>query len=510
MRSLRCVWALTVLVVGTLAADIQAGNAQEPLPQQQSVPMQERVDRLTAALARTEIEMDGLRREIEALRSELHAAGKDHEASPPYPSGKDAEAIEQLQEEHEIVSAEVKQHEQTKVESESKFPVRITGMVLFNAFSNAGVVDEIDLPTSALLRTPGQSHGSVGGTLRQTWIGLEGRGPVLGSLHTSARVDMDFFGGQTYSLASGPASTARLRTAAVRAESRTDVLEARLDAPLISPLNPTSLASVAQPALAWAGNLWTWAPELRWQHSFLANSSHTFDVEAGLRDPYLANAGQDTNLRIVSPGESNRKPAYEGRISYGSPQTPGSQYGSSAEDLSQGWRVGVGGYYGRQIYSDLTRVNTWAVTGDWYLPLQRWLRLSGEAYKGTGLGGLGGGAYRDVVQGTDPISGIARTLGLDAAGGWVQMQVAPSYKLQINGSLGQDAGSGRELRSLIAQPFANPLGYYARNRAVIANVFYRPWSSVVLSPEFRHIVSWPTSGQANVANVFTLSAGYHF
>jgi len=518
---------LGLLLAATLCSNAQCGNpaphtaqqtstlhpdpTPDPIPKPSPDPREDqRLQTLAAGLDSAQAQINTLRLEIRALRLELDGARHNPTLSSAPTSVPEAPDLDRLSEDQEVLAAEVRQHEQTKVESESKFPLRITGLILFNTFVNQGVVDQIDLPTSALRRSPGVSHGSVGGSIRQTWIGLEGRGPVLGPLHTSARVDVDLFGNTTYGLSSSPSGTVRLRTAALRAETASDLFEARFDEPLISPLSPTSLANVAQPALAWTGNLWTWAPELRWKHTLPVRHTLSFESEAGLRDPYLAGNASEAITRLPSPAELSRRPAFEGRLSVGSAKRTSPRYGTDALVASSGWRVGGGGYFARQIYTPEHSVATWAVTADWDLPLQPWLRLSGEAYRGTGLGGLGGGAYRDVVQGTDRVTGLDRTIGLDAAGGWLQLQANPTPRLQLNAALGQDAGSGTELRFLILPPPSSPLAFYARNRAITANLVYRPWSSIILSPEFRRLISWPISGSANVANVFTLSAGYQF
>ena len=60
-----------------------------------------------------------------------------------------------------------------------------------------------------------------------------------------------------------------MRTAGITWQSEKDLLRLGYDSPLISPLSPTSIATMAQPALAWSGNLWTWAPQLRWEHRFV-------------------------------------------------------------------------------------------------------------------------------------------------------------------------------------------------------------------------------------------------
>ena len=499
------------MLAGCAACSGQAAASGTELRQR---ALQKRIDQLAASLNSAQSQVDSLRGELDALRLSLSdvdaAKGREGSLARESPAAPNEDELGRLREDAAVLAAEVKQHEQTKVESESKFPVRVTGLVLFNTFVNQGVVDEIDLPTSALRRSPGESHGSVGGSMRQTWLGLEGRGPVLGAVHTSARVGLDFFGGVTGGLASGPAGIVRLRTAAIRAETERDLFEARFDEPLISPLSPTSLANVAQPALSWSGNLWRWAPELRWQHSIPLGQGRTLETAVGLRDSYAADTVVDQVAGAAGPGELNRRPGLEARVSYGSAALSRESLDSYSGSPGMSWRVGGGGYYAKQNYGNGILINTWALTADWQLPLQRWMRLSGEAYRGTGLGGLGGGAYRDVVQGIDRLTGAKRTIGLDAAGGWVQLQADPTSRLQLNAAFGQDAGSGSELRLLTLPLPPNPLGFYARNRAITGNLIFRPWSSVILSPEYRRIVSWPISGSPNVANVYTLSAGYQF
>ena len=90
-------------------------------------------------------------------------------------------SVQQLQDQDEILQAEVKQHDQTKVESASKYPVKINGLLLFSSFLNDGAVDNIDLPIVALPRTAAIAHGSLGATMRQTILGLEAKGPPSGA-----------------------------------------------------------------------------------------------------------------------------------------------------------------------------------------------------------------------------------------------------------------------------------------------------------------------------------------
>ena len=470
--------------------------------------VQQKIDRLASALDRAQQQVDELRGELNALREEQRAQARAESVTTMTAVPAAASDSTSATEEQEMQAAEIRQQQQVKVESTSKFPLRVTGLVLFNAIRNFGVVDEVDLPVSALIRSAGTSHGSLAATMRQTLIGLAGTGPVLGGAHTSARVDMDFFGGVTGGVTSAPAGIVRFRTASIGADWEHNSLEARVDSPLISPLSPTSIATVAEPALAWSGNLWTWAPEVRYTHRFNLRTKYNLVLESGLRDAYLANAQVDQVVRAVSPAELSELPTFEGRIAF--VDRTAQDHGAYGTDDATGLDLGVGGSFGQQNYGKGVLVNTWSLTGDWRFPLGRWLSISGEAYTGTGLGSLGGGAYRDVVQGTNPTTGVASTVGLDASGGWAQLSAVAGPRLQFHAAFGQDSGSGSELRSLTMAAPSNPVAFYARSRTIFGNLIYRPWQSFTISPEYRFLQSWPINGTFNVTHVFTISAGYQF
>ncbi len=447
--------------------------------------------------------------EIDRLRTLL--AAKDGPSQPntvpvppPVPAAaamatEDTTERSTNEEDIDILKSASAQQQQTKVESSSRFPVRLAGLVLFNSFVNQGTVDQLDLPSSALLPSTTSGNTSTGASLRQTILGLEGTGPVLGGAQTSARVSMDFFGGVTGSATSGPAGTVRLRTAAIAASWAHDTLEANYDTPLISPLSPDSFATVAQPALAWSGNLWTWAPQFIWTHSFaVGTSDRALSLQLGLLDTQTLNAASNLTQRSIGAGEASGQPSYEARLAY-----------SSGKDEHH-FELGIGGTYGRQNYKGNERVDTWATTADWRVPFGDRLRLSGELYRGRGLGDLGGGAYRNTVTYNFPNSTATYLRALDAEGGWLQWSYKLSSTLSANASIGQDSAAGNELRSSVPLSGAGPIFFYARNRSIVGNLIFRPWSSIILSPEYRRLQSWPILGSVNTANIYTLTFGYQF
>jgi hypothetical protein len=72
-----------------------------------------------------------------------------------------------------LLGSKIDEQYQTKVESAAKYRVRLSGIVLMNAFRNVGASDNLDLPDYAQPpATPGAAQTSFGATLRQSEIGL--------------------------------------------------------------------------------------------------------------------------------------------------------------------------------------------------------------------------------------------------------------------------------------------------------------------------------------------------
>jgi hypothetical protein len=343
----------------------------------------------------------------------------------------------------------------------------------------------------------------MGATLRQTILGVEGDGPRIGGARTSADVSMDFFSGLAYASYGTSAGVVRMRTASVNFDWEKDSVQVGLVTPLIAPLAPASYATVAEPSLAGAGNLWTWAPQLKYTHRFPLGEEKRMQFEFGLWDSPAA--GYDTNqlFRTASPAELAEQPSYETRVSY---------VGAGEHGL----QLGAGGYYSRQAYpgyqgyAGTENVDSYAGTFDARLPLGKHFELSGEGYRGRALGGLGGGVYKDVVTGTDPVTGASVLHGLNAIGGWTQWKTRFSETLETNLSIGEDDGLAADFHAVMQPAGASATQLRARNRMLVANLIFRPKTYLILSPEYRRIWSWPITGTGSTLDVFTLSAGYQF
>jgi len=60
------------------------------------------------------------------------------------------------------------------------------------------------------------------------------------------------------------------------------------DNAFISPLSPTSFASLAVPTFGYAGNLWGWIPQVRVEHRFDISDGHNVTVQGGILDNLVA------------------------------------------------------------------------------------------------------------------------------------------------------------------------------------------------------------------------------
>jgi hypothetical protein len=417
--------------------------------------------------------------------------------TPDPPQDQSTEArLARLEENQQLADAKIAEQSQTKVESGSKYRVRLSGIVLLNVFDNQGLADNQDFPQIAVPRSPLDSAHSFGGSLRQSQIGVEVFGPDIAGARTSADVKFDFAGGFADVPNGAAMGIVRLRTGTFRMDWANTSIVAGQDYLFFAPLEPTSLASLAVPALAYSGNLWAWTPQVRVEHKIaLSDVSHLL-LQAGLLDSLSGEAPVAPNQN-PSWGEQSGQPAYAGRIAW------------TRRSFGQDLTVGFGGYYARQNFGLGRNVNGWASTFDVLVPLGRYFDLSGAFYRGAAVAGLGGGIGQSILT-SGPFTDPATTIkGLDSIGGWIQLKFKPKTNFEINGAFGQDNPFAGELRRFPGSPsyFGESL---ARNLTPFVNFIYQPRSDVLFSVEYRHLQTYVLDSGANTANHVAASVGYIF
>jgi len=538
-------WGMLMGVMAWTASGVaqEAANRAEP-PSPGSVSdsvreLREQVLELQAAVAgmrsdwqRARAETAELRRELDEVRagsglrnavvrdavattnSEAAAGSLQDSLQNPAPQDekqdqkkgkKQDEQAARLEEEYQLLRGKVDDQYQTKVESASKYRLRLSGIVLMNLASNQGTVDSIDLPMLAYARPAGDSGGSFGATLRQSEIGFEAFGPSVAGAKTRADLQLDLAGGFP-SIPNGINSgLLRLRTGTMRMDWTNTSLVVGQDGIFFSPNSPTSFASLAVPALSYAGNLWSWVPQIRVEHRVVLGEESSLIFQGGILDPVSGEVPGATPgivqgsgyYRQAGPGESSRQPAYGTRIAW------------TRNVFGQPLRVGVGGFYTRQDYGFSRTVDGWAGMTDIELPLNHQFSLSGKLYRGKALGGLYGGIGRSVLFGGDPTLASTEVHALNSIGGWAQLKYRPANKLEFNAAFGMDNPYATDLKY-----FPYPRSYgdatLARNQGSFVNVIYRPRSDLLFSAEYRHLTTYTIANGGNSAGHLNLMMGVLF
>jgi hypothetical protein len=389
-----------------------------------------------------------------------------------------------VQEQIDLLNGKISDLYQTKVESGSKYRVRFSGIALFNAFANRGNVDNVDFPQVVTLGTPGIPQTSLGGSLRQSLLGLEAFGPTVAGAKSSAEVQFDFAGGFPNAPNGVTFGILRLRTATLHLDWGNTSIVAGQDNLFFAPLSPTSLASLAVPALSYSGNLWSWTPQLRVEHRFNLSDDSAVSVQAGVLDPLTGEFPVNSYFRLPQAGEVSGVPAFGSRIAF------------TNKSLGGPLTIGVGGYYSREDWGFGRIVHGWAGTTDITVPLSHLFTLSGEFYRGKAIGGLGAAQSRSIVWSDDLSTPAATVRGLDDMGGWAQLKFKPLTKLEFNVAAGQDSAFNKEV---LALPGRSYYGTISANRSALANFIYRPRSDLMFSAEYvrLHTESIYTYSSAN-------------
>ncbi len=475
------------------------------------------VDEMRAENAQSRAEMHQLRQDLQATRAILEhpAAATDAQVTQSVSaergsaatpgtasaasgdSGALEERVQKLEESTSLIGSKIDEQYQTKVETASKYRARLHGIVLMNAFRNVGGFDNLDFPSYSEPVPAGTPQTTLGATLRQSEIGLEIFGPNIAGARTSADVQLDFSGGFAGTGNGVNFGLARLQTANLRVDWEHTSVVIGQDSLFISPLSPTSFASLATPAFAFAGNLWGWTPQLRVEHRFTISDQQSLTMQAGVLDNLDWEYPTNPFYRSAQAGEQSGQPAYAFRTAW------------SRTVQERPLSFGVAGYYGRQNWTWGRTVDAWAAMADWQVPIAPRLGLSGEFYRGRGIGGLGAAIGTSIVYGGDPTSPLTPIRGLDAAGGWTQLKFRLTSKVELNGVISEDDAFTGAVRGFATDQnnFGPILG---RNRGALANIVFRPRSDLVLSAELRRLNTFPIYSSSSVTNQLNLSVGILF
>ncbi len=502
--------AILAVMLGTSALTLYAQTAQPSIPAQIQ-QLTDAMERTQAQLKQSQQQLDEMRAQLAALQQQMGqqqgttvsaAAADPAAAAADQPPTQSAE-LQDIRERQAMQETQIATHDQIKVESESKYPVKITGLLLFNGFVNTSAVD---MPVTPTVAVPGS--GSTGASVRQTVLGVDARGPHLFGARSYADLRVDFYGNATTSVAAATFgsyatndSFLRLKTAHAGLQWENTEAAFSYDRPIISPDSPSSLTAVANPALAWSGNLWAWNPQLSLTENVPFAESHSLQLQAAMidvGDPPVSLANFENAAAVAPSGaEQSRWPGFEARMAL---------LGSNRDDRDH---FGVGGYFSPHVLPSGRRYDAWAATLDAGFHMPGRLQFSGSFYRGLALGGLGGGAFKDYGYIYVPSLDVYFFRPLNDVGGWAQLKEKWSERLEFNAAFGIDNAFADDLHRYVI-PAGTMYQNLARNRTWTGNVIYSPSAYLLFSLEYRYLASAPITGASSASNIIGLSAGYKF
>jgi hypothetical protein len=370
----------------------------------------------------------------------------------------------------DLLRAQVAELAQVKVESASRMPVKVFGTIHTNAFMNSAAANWLDAP-NLVNAPPGDGHdGSFSATLRQTRLGLTMDGPRLGTVRSNATVAMDLFGGIPGFGTGQVMGLPRLLVAFARFEGQRTAVEVGQDHVILAPVDPTSLASFAFPALFRSGNLYLRAPQARVEHTI---GSHV-RVMGGIVAPVGGDLpGED--YRFVPQafgGERSRRPGVQARIA------------TTAGDRETGRHadIGVSGHYGwERRTAMLARSVVGALDFNARLGL---IGAAGEFFVGENIDAFGGGT------------------GLDARakGGWAEVQLHPVERWSFAAGAGIDRIRGPRLPTLARH----------RNRSAYGTTIFSLTPEIQASFEYHWLATLPGTGSERHNHHFDWVLAYKF
>jgi hypothetical protein len=188
-------------------------------------------------------------------------------------------------------------------------------------------------------------------------------------------------------------------------------------------------------------------------------------------------------------GERSGIPFVQSRVYYSRP--------SGEKTLT----LGFSAHYGKEEYKTGTPpleedVSTWAVAGDFQIPLGSMFSAQGEIFTGSNLDSFQAGINQGIRMNPDSVTAI------DTKGGWAQFSFLPpqNTNLTFNIAYGIDDPDDADLAK----------GQRSENATIMAGVHYKASKYFQAAFEYSRINTKYLAGSENDANVVNLAFGLWF
>ena len=363
------------------------------------------------------------------------------------------------------------------MEASQRFPIRLTGMALVNAFVNSKQNGGMAAP---------QSHGGVGSprqpdragaTMRQTYHrpGISRAANLPWAAMCTAPSSWIFIQG-----AAPLQEWIRLRTGVIQVDWATSNIKVGVDKPIFNPRDPDSLAQVGLSPLTGAGNLWLWMPQIRLEQDLAFTGSSGIRAQIGAVETHEVNpygAPVTTGkVETVRPGVEGRVEAYH-----------------KLDDVRK-LEFAVG-FHASTTHASGFSVPSNLVSLDWFFNPLRRVEFSGAFFTGQNVANLGTGA---INQGYYVTNYYAEEIV--SRGGWVQVNILTFPSLDVLLFTGQLNYQSDQLHA----------GSVTMNLVYGGNLFFRIAPNVIVGPEITQIRSYYIGLGNRINNHYDLAFAYLF
>lgn len=314
-----------------------------------------------------------------------------------------------------LLQSQVAELAQTKVESNSRMPVRVFGSIISNTFYNTGEPSWLDNPHLAFTPNPAYPHGNFSSTLRQSRLGAFIDGPMVGKMKSSALVELDFYGGIPNYPTGQVMGIPRLLYGYMRLEGERTAIEVGQDRMILAPRDPNSVAALYFPSLYSSGNLYLRVPQIRVEHALKFGRENELQLTGGMLAPVAGTNNSNESFELFSPkleGERSRQPAVQARIAW--------KHRNVDRAGENGWELGFSGHHGQERF----------VTG----PQPSWAGAIDFDFQ---RGRIGAGGEFFVGRNIDAFGGSLGRLA-ESAGGFLEGRFKPDSQWEFSAGFGTD------------------------------------------------------------------------
>ncbi len=337
----------------------------------------------------------------------------------------------------------------------SKYDISLYGYVKVDAIYDSQKTQAGDLAFFVLPKVNGENDAETRLTARQSRLGLKVDGPEVEGGKITALMEMDFYGKADTDNAYHP----RMRLGYLDWAFSTWSLRAGQDWETFIVVVPNTINFAT---LADQGALGLRRPQIR-----LTKNVTLGNTKLVTKGALARTVGQDIDGGGQDDGVDADMPTLQGSVEL--------QGKLLTEKKSI---VGISGHWGREVVDwpitnsaavDEEEFDSWSVNGSVCLPIIQQLSLVGSIWTGENLDTYYGGIGQGINASTKE--------GIQANGGWVQLQVFPVEKINVNLTYGLDDPKEDDLSKNMR----------SKNETLMANVQYSFSPDLIVGLEYQYM-----------------------